>query len=179
MQHRIFGYHRFMSGNTTAAVDRAKAPIPGDLAWNLGMVLRGYQIRIEEAMAELPAGFRGYQILSTVVHRDPENQQALGAHLAIDRTVLTYTLDTLVDAGLVERVPDPADRRARKILATAQGRDVLATYEDHVAGVEKQLLSGLAHDDVGQLTGLIARLAMNVHRAQPGSSPCEAMDHLS
>lgn len=168
-----------MSANTQTAEDRAISPIPGDLAWNLGMILRGYQIRIEEAMGELPAGFRGYQILSTVVHRDPANQQALGAHLAIDRTVLTYTLDTLVEAGLIERVPDPADRRARKILATAQGRDVLATYEDHVAGVEEQLLSGLARDDVGQLKALIARLAMNVHRAQPGSSPCESMDHIS
>jgi DNA-binding MarR family transcriptional regulator len=32
---------------------------------------------------------------------------------------MTYLLDTLVEAGVVERVPDPADRRARKIVATA------------------------------------------------------------
>jgi MarR family transcriptional regulator, transcriptional regulator for hemolysin len=71
------------------AVRTSPAGPPGDLGWHLGMVLRGYQSRFEDAVDGIPAGIRGYQILSTVVHRDPPNQQALGAHLAIDRTVLT------------------------------------------------------------------------------------------
>lgn len=68
-------------------------------------------------------------MLSAVVHRDPPNQQALGVHLAIDRTVLTYLLDALVEAGVVERIPDPADRRARKIVTTERGRQILADQE--------------------------------------------------
>ena len=79
----------------------------------------------------MPSGIRGFQILSAVIHRDPPNQQALGAHLAIDRTVLTYLLDSLVEAGAVERVPAPSDRRARKIEATEHGRASLLTqYEE-------------------------------------------------
>jgi DNA-binding MarR family transcriptional regulator len=35
---------------------------------------------------------------------------------------MTYLLDSLAEAGLVERRPDPADRRARRIVATARGR---------------------------------------------------------
>lgn len=154
------------------------AAAPGDLGWHLGMVLRGYQSRFEDAVEGIPAGIRGYQILSTVIHRDPPNQQALGAHLAIDRTVLTYLLDTLVDAGVVERVPAPSDRRARKIVATDNGRETLARYEERVAAAESGLLSGLKTSEAGTLAALIGRLAMDVHRSQPGSSPCEAMDHL-
>ena len=152
--------------------------VPGDLGWHLGMVLRGYQTRFETAVAEMPAGIRGFQVLSAVVHKDPPNQQALGAHLAIDRTVLTYLLDTLVDAGVVERIPDPADRRARKIIATDRGRGMLATYEERVAAAEADLLAGLDKDDARNLGVLISQLAKNVHRAQPGASPCEAMDNL-
>ncbi|WP_051442182.1 MarR family winged helix-turn-helix transcriptional regulator [Arthrobacter sp. H14] len=151
---------------------------PGDLGWHLGMVLRGYQSRFEDAVEGMAAGIRGYQILSAVIHRDPPNQQALGAHLAIDRTVLTYLLDTLVDAGVVERVPAPSDRRARKIVATDNGRSLLAKYEQRVAAAEADLVSGLKESEVGTLASLISRLAMDIHRAQPGSSPCEAMDHL-
>jgi MarR family transcriptional regulator, transcriptional regulator for hemolysin len=155
----------------------ASAP-PGDLGWHLGMVLRGYQARFEDAVEGMPAGIRGYQVLSTVVHRDPPNQQALGAHLAIDRTVLTYLLDSMVEAGVVERIPAPSDRRARKIVATDSGRDVLGRYEDRVAAAEADLLSGLKGSEAQTLASLISRLAMDVHRAQPGASPCEAMDHL-
>ena len=152
--------------------------VPGDLGWHLAMVLRGYQTRFEAAVAEMPAGIRGFQVLSAVVHKDPPNQQALGTHLAIDRTVLTYLLDSLVDAGVVERIPAPADRRARKIVATATGRRMLAFYEERVAAAESDLLAGLDEADARFLGILISRLARNVHRTQPGASPCEAMDNL-
>jgi len=167
-----------MSESTQTRPGNTMAAVPGDLGWHLGMVLRGYQTRFEAAVAEMPAGIRGFQVLSSVVHKDPPNQQALGAHLAIDRTVLTYLLDTLVDAGLVERIPDPSDRRARKIIATESGRHMLAAYEERVAAAEADLLTGLEEDDAQALGVLIGRLAKNVHRTQPGASPCEAMDNL-
>ncbi|MFJ6359328.1 MarR family winged helix-turn-helix transcriptional regulator [Pseudarthrobacter oxydans] len=167
-----------MSESLQTAQTGPAAAAPGDFGWHLGMVLRGYQFLFEEAVEGMPAGIRGYQILSTVLHRDPPNQQALGAHLAIDRTVLTYLLDALVDAGVVERVPAPSDRRARKIVATDNGREILARYEERVASAESELLSGLKESEADTLAALIARLAMDVHRSQPGSSPCEAMDHL-
>jgi MarR family transcriptional regulator, transcriptional regulator for hemolysin len=162
----------------SAAAHTLSGPVPGDLGWHLGMVLRGYQTRFEDAVEGMPAGIRGYQVLSAVVHRQPANQQALGTHLGIDRTVLTYLLDTLVKSGVVERVPDPADRRSRKIVATNKGRALLAEHEGRVAAAEADLLSGLAPNDAQALSSLIARLAMDVHRATPGANPCEAMDHL-
>jgi MarR family transcriptional regulator, transcriptional regulator for hemolysin len=151
---------------------------PGNLGWHLGMVLRGYQSRFEDAVEGMPGGIRGFQILSAVIHRDPANQQALGAHLGIDRTVLTYLLDALETDGVVERVPAPTDRRARKVVATDRGRDLLARYEERVAAAESTLLAGLGPADAETLVGLVGRLAMDVHRAQPGANPCEAMDHL-
>lgn len=155
-----------------------KSAVPGDLGWNLGMVLRGYQVLLEDAVEGMPSGIRGYQVLSAVVHKDPPNQQALGVHLAIDRTVLTYLLDALVTAGVVERIPDPADRRARKVIATAVGRQTLSTYEKRVAIAEAELLAGMAEGEARTLGTLVTRLAHHIHRADPGTSPCEAMDHL-
>lgn len=167
-----------MSDSPQTPAGGADRTPPGDLGWQLGMVLRGYQSRFEAAVEGVPSGIRGFQILSTVVHRDPPNQQALGSHLAIDRTVLTYLLDSLVEAGAVERVPAPTDRRARKIEATEHGRALLAQHEERVAAAEADLLSGLDDSEARTVSSLIGRLAMDVHRAQPGTSPCEAMDHL-
>ena len=47
-----------------------------------------------------------------------------------------------------------------------------------MAAAEQSLLSGLAAEEVTQLSGLIRRLSMEIHRAQPNSNPCDAMDHL-
>lgn len=152
--------------------------VPGDLGWNLAMVLRGYQRQLEVAVDGLPGGVRCYQVLSTVIHHELPSQQAIGAHLAIDRTVLTYLLDGMVNAGLVERIPDPTDRRARKIVATAEGVAVLARHEQRVAAVETSVLSGLAGEDATKLGGLLGRLAASVHRADPSASPCEAVESL-
>lgn len=171
-----------MKDTVTQAETRAETPTgaapPGELGWHLGMVLRGYQTLLEDAVEGMPSGVRGFQVLSTVVHRDPPNQQALGTHLVIDRTVLTYLLDDLVDAGVVERVAAPTDRRARKIVPTDKGRAVLARYEERVTAAEAELLTGLDGSESGDLIALVGRLAMEIHRSQPGSSPCEAMDHL-
>ena len=158
---------------------RLSITVPGDLGWNLAMVLRGYQRQLEIAVEGLPGGVRCYQVLSTVIHRDLPSQQAIGAHLAIDRTVLTYLLDGMVDAKLVERIPDPADRRARKIQATTEGMSVLARYETRVAAVEASILSGMDDDDAHRLAGLLGALATSVHRADPTASPCEAAESLT
>lgn len=153
--------------------------VPGDMGWNLAMVLRSYHQHFENAVEGLPGGVRGYQVLSTVIHHDLPSQQAIGAHLGIDRTVLTYLLDDMVAAGIVERIPDPADRRARKIIATTQGADVLVRYERRVAAAETDILSVLDRDDALTLGTLLASLAASVHQADPNASPCETVESLA
>lgn len=167
-----------MSERERTVSPRGVGVAPGDLGWQLGMVLRGYQGLLEEAIVGMPEGIRGFQVLSTVVHRDPPNQVALGAHLGIDRTVLTYLLDSLVTAGLVERVPSPTDRRARKIVATTTGCELLDHYEERVAAFEGELLSGLEAGDARTLVATMGKLATDVRRAQPGTDPCEATENL-
>lgn len=164
-----------MSGNDSATDGMM---MPGDFGWALATVLRGYQLKFDEAVGVLPGGVRGFQVLSTVVHRDPENQQALGSHLGIDRTVLTYLIDELVEESLVERVPSPTDRRARKIIITDNGRQVMKSAEERVAGFEAELLESLDEDAARELFATIKGLAMDVHRSRPGVSACEAIDHL-
>ena len=149
--------------------------VPGDLAWNLAVTAGCYQSRLEEVLADMPGGLRGFQVVSAVVHHAPENQQALGARVGIDRTVLTYLLDTLVSAGAVERIPDPTDRRARKVIATAAGRHTLARCEQLVAQTERELLAGLDERESGQFQALIGRLAAFVQGSPEANGTAGAM----
>src|ERR1700681_3366300 len=98
-----------------------------DLGWGLGMVFRAYVTAAHSALADLPGGMRGHQVLSAAAQGAVSSQLALAQHLGVDRTVMTYLLDDLEAAGLIERRPDPADRRARRIVATPCGDERLAS----------------------------------------------------
>src|SRR4030088_697799 len=98
--------------------------LAGDLGWGLGVVLRAYVTAAHTAVADLPGGPRGYQILSAAAQGAVNSQLALAQHLGVDRTVMTYLLDDLEAAELIERRPDPLDRRSRHIVATAPGQQL-------------------------------------------------------
>ena len=71
---------------------------------------------------------------------------------------MTKRIDRLVDAGLVERRPDPGDRRATLVRLTRRGkRTADAALETHVAG-EERLLGALSQAERRTLDVLLRKL---------------------
>ncbi|MGS0686280.1 MarR family winged helix-turn-helix transcriptional regulator [Nakamurella sp. GG22] len=143
--------------------------------WSIGVLFRSWQEGASRALVGVPHGARGFQILATVAHDEPPTQASLAAHLGIDRTVLTYVIDDLVDAGVIERTVDPADRRVRRLAATPAGRDLLAQLEQRVADAERELLDGLSDREQEQLRTALHRAASRIHRADPGHDTCSVV----
>jgi MarR family transcriptional regulator, transcriptional regulator for hemolysin len=141
--------------------------------WALGVLLRAYHAMVGPVLDNVPHGPRGYQTLATVAHGDQPNQVALAAHLGIDRTVMTYLIDDLADAGLVERQLNPADRRQRKIVATQHGLDILADLERRVGHAENHLLDSLDQDDRRAFRTLLRTVACNTRDIDPETDPCD------
>ena len=56
---------------------------------------------------------------------------------------MTYLIDDLEAAKLIERHPDPTDRRARRVVATELGTELLATLDERLRAAEAQLLAPL------------------------------------
>lgn len=133
------------------------------LGWSIGVLFRAWQECVAEGLAHIPHGGRGFQILESLAEGEPPTQAALGLHLGIDRTVLTYVLDDLVDAGLVERRTDEVDRRKRRLALTEQGRTCLEALQQIVAASESGLLAGLAPEERGALERLLPRAAASIH----------------
>lgn len=149
---------------------------PGDLGWTIGVLMRAYQKRTDVLVAHLPAGPRGFALLSTVIHHDPPSQLALAGRLGIDPTVMTYLIDTLADAGLVERRQDPNDRRARRIIATEAGRTALAECERGIEAAEQEFLETLPAGERTGFVRLICQFATGLRTIDPSLDPCEAVE---
>jgi DNA-binding MarR family transcriptional regulator len=144
-----------------------------DLGWGLGMIFRAYVKAAHAAVADLPGGPRGYQILSAAAQGTVASQLALAQHLGVDRTVMTYLLDDLEAAELIERRPDPADRRARRILATQRGLELLTTLNDRLRAAEAHVLSPLNQDARETFRLQIRLLATQIDALDPLASPCD------
>lgn len=130
----------------------------GDLAGMLNLLARTLQAQQGPVVDALPHGGRGYHVLTAVVHcEQPSHQAALAAHLGIDRTVMTYLLDDLEDAGLVERRPNPSDRRQRQVVPTAAGIAAVGDLCQRVRAAEDAALSGLEPGERDTLRALLAR----------------------
>jgi DNA-binding MarR family transcriptional regulator len=149
-----------------------------DLGWGLGMVFRAYVKAAHAAVADLPGGPRGYQVLAAAAQGTVGSQLALAQHLGIDRTVMTYLLDDLEAAGLIERRPDPADRRARRVVATQLGTELLATLNDRLRAAEAHLLAPLDQEAGETFRGEVRLLATQVEALDPLESPCELADEV-
>jgi DNA-binding transcriptional LysR family regulator len=74
----------------------------------------------------------------------------------------------MADGG--QRRQDPADRRNRRIVATAEGAAKLRELQQRVTEVEDTILGGLAPEERRVLVTLMERVATATHLA----SPCTA-----
>jgi DNA-binding MarR family transcriptional regulator len=147
--------------------------LAGDLGWGLGVVLRAYAMAAHSAVADLPGGPRGYQILSAAAQGSVSSQLALAQHLGVDRTVMTYLLDDLEAAKLIERRPDPTDRRARRVVATKLGTELLATLNDRLRAAEAGVLAPLDGEARKIFRAQVRLLAIRADPLAPPNSPCD------
>ena len=82
----------------------------------------------------------GYSVLVALDRSAIRTQAALAEVIGADKTRIIAILDELQAKGLIERVADPEDRRARLLAITKEGRKVKdATQTKKQSGEERWL----------------------------------------
>ncbi|MEV6267611.1 MarR family winged helix-turn-helix transcriptional regulator [Kribbella sp. NPDC051936] len=89
----------------------------------------------------------GYSVLTALDDTPVRTQAALAEAIGADKSRIIGTLDELQQAGLIERTPDPADRRVRLLAITPQGRRVRRTVRKEIQAQEEQVLTALTPAD--------------------------------
>lgn len=124
------------------------------------LVGRFRQIVAESAQRVSPGMLPGaYKVFTTIVRNESVTQSALAEQLLVDKGQLSRTVRELEQRGLVERTPDPSDRRASLLSATAEGGECLARAR---GSRENALAGSLAEwplDDIRALARLLHALA--------------------
>ncbi|HEX6956843.1 MAG TPA: MarR family winged helix-turn-helix transcriptional regulator [Ferrovibrio sp.] len=100
--------------------------------------------RFDDALRPLDLTNGQFSLLMSLNRPEPANIGAVASLLAMDRTTLTANLKPLERRGLVEVTVDPADKRSRRLMLTAQGRRLL---------VKALPIWKKTHSEIGKLVG--------------------------
>jgi MarR family transcriptional regulator for hemolysin len=86
-------------------------------------------------------------------------QRELAGRIGIEPPTLVRHLDRLASDGYVERRPDPADRRALRIVVTASGKRRLAALQKVATDLDAELRSLLTEPEVELVGKALLRIA--------------------
>jgi DNA-binding MarR family transcriptional regulator len=91
--------------------------------------------------------------------RGPVRLSELAERMGITAPTASRAVDGLVELGLLERRPDPDDRRAVRIDLTRPGRKRVEERQSRAAAALEPIVAALSAQDRAQLAALLTRLA--------------------
>ncbi|WP_406510154.1 MarR family winged helix-turn-helix transcriptional regulator [Streptomyces sp. NBC_00212] len=139
-------------GEQSARKDLAAMMVP------LGRALMAAELPVLKAHG---LAMWAYSVLLHLEDEPVRTQSALAQAIGADKTRIIGVLDDLERRGLILRRPDPADRRARLLSLTPEGRHLRDTVQSAIQHRENQLLARLpAADRRGFLNALRALSAL-------------------
>ena len=97
-----------------------------------------------------------FRLLGVLMHHGNLPMTGIGKYLCISKPYITALVDSLIEKGLVERLPDPGDRRVIRIAITEAGRkylgQTLARYRNNI----REVLKNLPESDLDELCTALA-----------------------
>ncbi|WP_369205401.1 MarR family winged helix-turn-helix transcriptional regulator [Streptomyces sp. PU-14G] len=113
---------------------------------------------INEGLARADARKWHYAVLASLHEHGPGSQAELSTRSGIYRSDMVGVLNELAERDLVQRVPDPEDRRRNIITISARGRRRLLRLDKVLDDLHEELLAPLSQAERDQFVRLTTRL---------------------
>jgi len=146
-------------------MDRTEHSSLGFLLTDAARLLRR---RFEQESRDIPMTSAQLQIVARLKRSEGLSQAALAALLDVEPMTLSRHLDRMEAAGLVERHPDPNDRRARRLYVTGHARALLEPMRSRVAAIYEAVQAGLSAEQRGALVEALTTIVDNLTKAETG-----------
>ncbi len=126
---------------------------------------RGIRDLYDQRLAVLDLNLSLASLLAYVGDFGPVSQTRVAEHLGQGRAVTGTQIDRLEARSLVERRPDPTDRRVWLIAMTESGKDLVGAIGAIDATVRSELRAGIPREERQALAKLLVRLQRNIAAA--------------
>ncbi|MEV0317736.1 MarR family winged helix-turn-helix transcriptional regulator [Streptomyces sp. NPDC050658] len=140
------------SSSRTPRID----PLTLEVVELIGAVVARYHEEYEEAAGKHALTGAQARVLG-LLSLDPMPMRRIAQKLKCEPSNITGIVDRLEARGLVERRPDPADRRVKLAAPTEEGRKVARSLRDSL-DFAREPLAELSHDERVALRGMLRRM---------------------
>jgi MarR family transcriptional regulator, transcriptional regulator for hemolysin len=103
-------------------------------------------------------------------------QTELAKVMDVGKVTLGGLIDRLETSGLIKRLADPSDRRAKRVVMTPRGTKLLADIQTIGARVNSQIMDGIPRADIARAEALLYKIKLQLIRmdAVPGGATAGA-----
>ena len=108
-----------------------------------------------------------WRVLARLSHQDGQRQIELADALDVEPITLCRMVDRLAEAGLVERRPDEADRRAWRIHLTPAAQPVIESLKGLAEEFYRDMLDGISAAEREAVGTVLARIRDNLDGGEP------------
>ncbi|QTX03729.1 MarR family winged helix-turn-helix transcriptional regulator [Agromyces archimandritae] len=146
-------------------------PLAGDTPDDLETAVRRVEQELGALFARIRSGWReasstvhpelqpfGYQVLTSIESGRATTAGAIMERLQTDKSTVSRQVRRLEELGLVESVPDPADRRARILAATPLARERITRARAKYQSNMGDRLRDWSEEDLARFSELLGRL---------------------
>ena len=127
-------------------------------------VHKAFEKSLAETTEQFGVAVGEYKVLTILRGSEPDYERSptdLAKWTNLSTGAMTNRLDNLEDQGLVERLPDPSDRRALRVKLTTKGYDLWQQMAEIQAEKELRVASVLDERERDQLNDLLRRLVLS------------------
>jgi MarR family transcriptional regulator, transcriptional regulator for hemolysin len=137
---------------------------------NFGFLLkevsRRYVNRFEVRAAEIPVNLAQAKALVRLEKNEGVSQARLAELAEVDPMTMVRILDRMEAEGLLERRPDPADRRARCLYLTAKAKPILSEIWRLSDEIRAEIFAGVSKAEREQFMTVLERLYDNISQLE-------------
>ncbi|MBM7168621.1 winged helix-turn-helix transcriptional regulator [Streptomyces sp. G44] len=141
---------------TTPPAPRAIRALP---SWLLGRAAARGRSLVAEALAQQGLKMWHHVVLAAVADLGPVAQAELGRSVLLDPKDMVGVINDLQAGGLVDRAPDPRDRRKNAITVTAEGKRLLARCTEAAGRANDALLAPLSAGERERFLEMLTRIS--------------------
>lgn len=117
------------------------------ISFMVGKAAQQVTRRARELLAPFGVTPVQYAVLKVLSETDGMSGAEIGARMVLDAASVTGIVDRLEAQGLLERRPDPKDRRTRQIVATRRADDLIAAMDSAMDRLNAEAVAILGRKD--------------------------------
>jgi len=138
---------------------------------NLGVLLhdstRLLRRRLDKRISHLGLSTAQWRLLVGALRSGGMTQARIAEKLEIEPISVSRLVDRMEQAGWVERVPDPTDRRAKMVVPTDRAQSFYETIRDAAREVTAEALAGLDDERKLVLIETLQHVVTNLAADEP------------